>query len=203
MHASVLPCPNSQFAADNAKFTGLYRWLLELQLHRVECLRRASGLLGGDRGKAREIFGGAAKAFRALPLASRAVKHVVVDKSCLKALLLAGPIKVDAGTIPCMKLGEADLPSAAEQAKLLAAKIEAKRKAAATELRRSRVRAETLAAAGVVQVPASDSWWTKRKTSRRNTSASCASCCGTIGHPRAQRRGKRPRGHHVQSLSKR
>jgi len=111
-HKAVLPCPTPEFAANKCKFSALYRWMLELQLHRSNCLVRATKHYQGNEVEARNIFGDSAKAFRPLPLASRKIKHVVVDKSCLRDLLLTMH-NIDENTIPCLRMDVDDQVSLA------------------------------------------------------------------------------------------
>jgi hypothetical protein len=108
-HRQLLPCPTPEFAANKSKACGLYRWMLELQLHRVDCLARAARHCGGNAAEARRALGDAGKALRALPLASRHMKHMVLDKTSLReqqqrqgapSAELAAPT---GGRLPCIQ----------------------------------------------------------------------------------------------------
>ena len=127
-HTAVMPCPTSEFASNKRRFAALYRWMLELQIHRVECVQRATQHLQGNLLEARELLGVSAKAFRPLPVASRKIKHIVLDKSCLRVLLI-GMDGVERSEIPCLRpldaedqISEADLAAKAtkREARLLA-----------------------------------------------------------------------------------
>jgi hypothetical protein len=113
-HRQLLPCPTPEFAANKSKACGLYRWMLELQLHRADCLARAARHCGGNAAEARRALGDAGKALRALPLASRHMKHIVIDKACLRELLLSMD-GVDPATVPSVQPGPDDYVSAEEQ----------------------------------------------------------------------------------------
>ena len=115
-HRQLLPCPTPEFAANKRKACGLYRWMLELQVHRADCLARATRHCGGNSDEARKALGGAGKALRALPLASRHMKHVALDKSGLRELLLTMD-GVDPDTVPSVRPGPGDYVSTKEQAR--------------------------------------------------------------------------------------
>ena len=66
----------------------LFRWFVDLQRQRNRLQDEMTEHFVGNSENARESFGKAAKAMRALPLAKLRVGHILVDRTLLKFLLL-------------------------------------------------------------------------------------------------------------------
>ena len=66
----------------------LFRWFVDLQRQRNRLQDEMTEHFVGNSENARECFGKAAKAMRALPLAKLRVGHILVDRTLLKFLLL-------------------------------------------------------------------------------------------------------------------
>ena len=91
LYGSVVLCPSPSFIS-NMKTSGqkmqLFRWFVDLQRQRNRLQDEMTEHFVGNSENARESFGKAAKAMRALPLAKLRVGHILVDRTLLKFLLL-------------------------------------------------------------------------------------------------------------------
>ena len=91
LYDSVVLCPSPSFIS-NMKTSGqkmqLFRWFVDLQRQRNRLQDEMTEHFVGNSENARESFGKAAKAMRALPLAKLRVGHILVDRTLLKFLLI-------------------------------------------------------------------------------------------------------------------
>ena len=87
LYGSVVLCPSPSFIS-NMKTSGqkmqLFRWFVDLQRQRNRLQDEMTEHFVGNSENARECFGKAAKAMRALLLAKLRVGHSLVDRTLLK-----------------------------------------------------------------------------------------------------------------------